>query len=546
MPGASPITSYLVDARRRDGIAARSSGGDAVGTVVLAQPDRRGASRTARACRSRVASRNDFYAGRTDLEPDDGKRRAGRCADRDRRGPVATPALPPTARTATLSWGGVFADNGTRDHVVLRRRLRGRQRPTCTVTGVENGQPVLTRRRPAIRDFKPVTDDSRSTSPGSRPNHNYSFIVYAYNGQGCTAGAVVHGRPAARAGHPDGRADRPRRRPTTAPDCSTSRSTGVTYRAGGGTNGTVVNYWLTRRAASCESGQLGLGGGVLAPAGTRHYGVDLTLAGRRSATSTRAATRSAAATFTKPLGTPVSTQLTGARYDPTTRTFSWTGWPTGSYDYVRFSCDGGATRTDMPAVGQTPTCTVDADRDRSDAHRLRRCGRTRLRTQLEECRPWIVPSTAILMNGTPPMSSAPQTSTIERDPEHDDDAGTGHLVLRRVRAPRVERRPGAARQDAHHPARAHGPVQRGPPAARGLPGHGQDLAGARDRAERARHEQPHPVHARPAAGRHHRASTSTTSAPATSSSTADRCSPTSCSPTRSTGRARRRSPRCSR
>jgi large repetitive protein len=130
----------------------------------------------------------------------------------------------------------------------------------------------------------------------------------------------------------------------------------VPSSAGGGTNGSVVNYWLTGAGVS-ESGQLGLGGGVLAPAGTRHYGVSLTLQ-VQVCDLYPGGDPICSGMFTKPLGTPVSTQLTGARYDPTTRSFSWTGWPTGAYDYVRFSCDGGATRTDMPAVGQTPTCTV--------------------------------------------------------------------------------------------------------------------------------------------------------------------------------------------
>ena len=89
-------------------------------------------------------------------------------------------------------------------------------------------------------------------------------------------------------------------------------------------------------------------------------------------------------------------------------------------------------------------------------------------------------------------------------------------------------------------------LQRGPPAARGLPGHRQDLARARDRPERRRARataSSSPPTCCPVTSP---ASASTTSAAASSTSTAGRCSPTSCSPTRSTARARRPRPRCSR
>ena len=65
---------------------------------------------------------------------------------------------------------------------------------------------------------------------------------------------------------------------------------------------------------------------------------------------------------------------------------------------------------------------------------------------------------------------------------------------------------GRARQAPRRRTRPHRDAQRGPPAARGLSRHGQDLARPRHGADGAGHEHPHPVHARPAARRHHRLS----------------------------------------
>ncbi|NEN07403.1 tandem-95 repeat protein [Diaminobutyricibacter tongyongensis] len=347
--GASPITSYLLTL----GSVTASlsvSGKDGVGTAYSLNLTDAGVSNGASVPIS-IASRNDFYAGRTTWNQTTG---SGVPAG----APIATGAVPVASpsrsdgRSATFSWGGAFADNGRAIQSYFAGVYEGNNAPSCTVTGVENGQPVLTVDNLGPR-FKQV-DGSSVDFSGLSPNHTYSFIVYAYNGQGCTAAPVVQAVPRLAPGTPtDAQTSPPTDDGTGLFDFTL---TGVTYRAGGGTNGSVVNYVLTGNGVN-ESGQLGLGGGVLAPAGTRHYGVSLTLH-VQVCDLYPGSDPICSGTFQEPLGTPVSTQLSGARYDPVARTFSWTGWPTGAYDYVRFSCDGGATRTDMPAVGQTPTCTV--------------------------------------------------------------------------------------------------------------------------------------------------------------------------------------------
>ncbi len=349
--GASPITSYLITL---GGVSASLSvsGSDPVGTAYAFPFTGAGFTNGSNLTYS-IASRNDFYAGRTTWNQTGGSNvPAG--------APIATGA-PPTAvphasdgRTVTLSWGGIFTDNGKAITAYYAGVYEGGNAPTCTVTGVDVGQPVLNIDSQGQR-FRRVTDGTTIDFGGLTPNHNYSFIVYAYNGQGCTAGPVVQATTRLAPGTPTDA------QTTSLPaDDGTGlfdfTLSGVTYRAGGGTSGSVVNYWLTGTGIS-ESGQLGLDGGVLAPSGTQHYGVTLTLT-VQVCDLYPGADPICSGKFSKPLGTPVSTQLTGARYDPTSRTFSWTAWPTGAYNFVRFSCDGGATVTDMPAVGQTPTCTV--------------------------------------------------------------------------------------------------------------------------------------------------------------------------------------------
>ena len=77
------------------------------------------------------------------------------------------------------------------------------------------------------------------------------------------------------------------------------------------------------------------------------------------------------------------------------------------------------------------------------------------------------------------------------------------------------------------------------------PGRRQDRARPGARALDRRRVRARAVHRRPAARRHRRHATSTTSARTASSSAPARCSRTSCSSTRSTAPRRRRSPACS-
>ncbi|MGN6502317.1 MAG: Ig-like domain-containing protein, partial [Pseudolysinimonas sp.] len=101
--------------------------------------------------------------------------------------------------TASIAWDGVFSDNGaaiSNDYVSI---YTGKA-PTCTVTGVEQGSPVVTP-PPAGTYTRHLSGGVTSTTFGGlTPNKTYSMIVFAYNGQGCTDSTVVPVTPRAAPG----------------------------------------------------------------------------------------------------------------------------------------------------------------------------------------------------------------------------------------------------------------------------------------------------------------------------------------------------------
>ncbi|WP_262406241.1 Ig-like domain-containing protein [Protaetiibacter sp. SSC-01] len=125
-------------------------------------------------------------------------------------GGTATPAGPPilTANpsaaasttdgtTATVNWAGSFADNGRAISAYYVARHGGTP-PACTVTGVDTGSPSFT--PPSGPNVQSVGTGTTATFTGLSPDQTYSFTVYAYNGQGCTASGTVTAIPRAQPG----------------------------------------------------------------------------------------------------------------------------------------------------------------------------------------------------------------------------------------------------------------------------------------------------------------------------------------------------------
>ncbi|OYX52777.1 MAG: hypothetical protein B7Y93_08880, partial [Micrococcales bacterium 32-70-13] len=92
----------------------------------------------------------------------------------------------------SIDWSGVFAGNGRAVQAYYVWVASSGSAPACTVTGVDEGAPVHTP-PPGV-----VVIDAASTATvvsGLTADTTYRVVVYAYNGQGCTASAEVTATP---------------------------------------------------------------------------------------------------------------------------------------------------------------------------------------------------------------------------------------------------------------------------------------------------------------------------------------------------------------
>jgi hypothetical protein len=355
-PGASPITSYLVNV----GGISRSvtvPGSDAVGTPYSVNLTDASIGNGGSVPFS-VASRNDFYGGRTLWNQVRGTGIPSGPPIASASAPSAVPDLD-SGQSATLSWPGIFTDNGKSITSYYAAVYQGGSAPSCAVTGVENGNPTLSVDSQNSHFIKVSGGTTSVTFTGLSANTNYNFLVYAYNGQGCTASAVATATPRSRPDPPAGFA-------ASVPGGSSDTGyfdavlTSMTPPANPG--GAALSYEYQFVGAFTTAPLPVPAGGVLA-GGSQSYGQAASVQLRTVATYPGGVVLRSDWSSAKSPGVPVSTVLSGARFGPspadaTTGQFSWTGWPTGTYSAVKYSCDGGVTQRDMPAPGQTGTCTL--------------------------------------------------------------------------------------------------------------------------------------------------------------------------------------------
>ncbi|WP_426624120.1 Ig-like domain-containing protein [Leifsonia sp. McL0607] len=346
-PGASPITSYLVTV---GGIinSLQVVPGDG-GTYALNVTDPGIANGAA--IGFTVASHNDFYQGRTTWNQASGSGVPAGAPVLTGVAPVATPD-DTDGSSATLTWSNVFGPNGKAITDYYVGVFQGTAQPGCSVTGVETGNPVL-HVDPTSSTFLHVQGGS-ATFTGLRANQSYNFVVYAYNGQGCTPSAVVSATQRLEPG--------PVRSVTISGPTQNLSNTwdfqaSVTYQNGSGSSPLIDYQLLDGNGGVVDSGQLTGTSGIVAGANGPHYGMGLTLSITRICETYPDGSPLCTPQNSKtPMGVAVSTAIGGARYDATTSTFSWTSWPTGSgYTLVTYSC-GNGPEAPMPSAGQTATC----------------------------------------------------------------------------------------------------------------------------------------------------------------------------------------------
>lgn len=254
--------------------------------------------------------------------------------------PIAGPA--PTATVLgdsaiQLDWSSVFSDNGRTIGAYTAAAYTGGA-PSCAPNGTvsANGATLIATGTGTSAQFT-----------GLSPNATYSLMVFAYNGQGCTASAsvVAHTPPAVITAITADlvQNDRTWDFQLTGGSMGGDPLTGeysVIYRlSGGSVQGTAY-------------GPVGIGSLLTAEGSQYANSISVQARACRSYEGTPICQSDWSAPF--PLGVPVDAtlrELTFTAEGPVgTGSFDWLGWPTG-YEGVQYAC--GTSETDAYLPGDT-------------------------------------------------------------------------------------------------------------------------------------------------------------------------------------------------
>lgn len=271
--------------------------------------------------------------------------------------PIATAS--PTASasttdgtTATIAWAGAFSANG-KSITTYYAVMHSGGPPSCTVTGVESGAPVLN--APSGPNVQTLgASASTATFGGLSPNVDYTFTVFAYNGQGCTASASVHATPRAAPGQVvlqpadvSGLVDR-------GDGSWDFRLVGASIPSGSADVDSVIYRLSGGSTDGSESTAVPLGSFLTA--GTSHYGnaVAVEVKACRQYPEVRLCSSDWSPAYA--LGKPVTIQLSGlvavqtkpplTALDPGEGYWAWTGGPIAGnpgYDSASYTCGAADT-----------------------------------------------------------------------------------------------------------------------------------------------------------------------------------------------------------
>ncbi|MBH0010319.1 Ig-like domain-containing protein [Salinibacterium sp. SWN1162] len=242
--------------------------------------------------------------------------------------PVATPESDTSVK---LSWSGVFNNNGRSVTAYTAAAYTGTP-PTCSPSGTitSNGAKIAN-----------AGTSSNVVLSGLTPNRTYTLVVFADNGQGCTASSTVvaHTPPAV----------------ITALDTSGPVANGkrFDFTVNGGSMGADSldsDYTLYYRLSGGSVpgtvfGPVALGSFLTAEGG-QHYGNDLSVQVRacKSYGSAPICQTDWSASF--PLGTAVDPSVGNLTFTSdndllnSSGTFTWLNWPSGNYENVQYRCGG--------------------------------------------------------------------------------------------------------------------------------------------------------------------------------------------------------------
>ncbi len=245
--------------------------------------------------------------------------------------------------SVTVSWDGVFDGNGAGIQQFFAARYQDVP-PSCTADGVGGFSPSVS--VPAPSDSFRHMGGATSTTFAVNANEVNRFVVFAYNGQGCTSSGQLEATTRQTPGTPD------------TPEVSGPRDDGegrYQFRfdgarftsGGGGPVATEFRYSVDGGGATAirPGDTLSLGFGA---SRTVQVEVCETWSGGTQLCSTRSGATGGL--------TPVDTVPTGLRFDAALRTWSWTALPTGAYSAVEYSCDAGSTW--LPGGATPGTCAA--------------------------------------------------------------------------------------------------------------------------------------------------------------------------------------------
>lgn len=276
---------------------------------------------------------------------------------------VATPsAVGSTAEsgssenTVTVSWGGAFAANGRAIQAYYLWVESGGSPPACSVSGVDVGSPTHT--PPSGVTQLPASTTS-TVVEGLSVNTTYRVVVYAYNGQGCTASAEVTATP--------------RPRPTVISAISTTgpqpsdtgrwdfRLTGVTTSGGDAVD--LVQFRLIDATTLAPIGETSATASMPTwlTADTLHYDRDLAVNVRGCRQYEEllcgAWSESFALGVAVRIDPTVTITETGGPPDPRTVEISWTPMDAAAYSSVTYECTGG----DVVNAPDSLSCVITAN-----------------------------------------------------------------------------------------------------------------------------------------------------------------------------------------
>ncbi len=254
--------------------------------------------------------------------------------------------------TASIAWDGAFADNGAAVSNYYVAIYTSNKPPSCTVSGVDQGNPSVNP-PPAGQYTHHLGGGATSTNFGGlTPNQTYSMIVYAYNGQGCTASPEIPVTPRAAPGIVS--AVSTAGPIATGPGTWDFRLDGYTIGSGSTDADTFVYRLLGGTTDQSESGVLNPGV-FLTTGNASQYGNSVAVQVKACKSYPEATLCSPDWSPAFPLGVPVNNSIPGGLQAVVTDEglLDWTGyWTWGSlpsgaaYGNVGFSCgpnDDGST-----------------------------------------------------------------------------------------------------------------------------------------------------------------------------------------------------------